>query len=274
MSNPRLTFVRLTDTDLHYSECGAGDPVVLVHGGLADYRLWGRLSGVLSKNFRVIAYSRRGAFPNAPSKRGSSVALHSADLSSLISQLSDGPTHLVGESYGAYVALHCALHHPEVVRSLAIDEPPALPLLSEAEEDRTDLASFESKMLKPVLGHFGSGSPEEAARLLVDFLEGTDGIYDSLPPEVKKAIGDNSQATFDDLKGGLDGIRPDELGLLKTPTLLMKSELGPTVLKRVVDRLHERIPNGVLRVIRGTSHGTIVDSAEYSAAVLEFVSRN
>ncbi len=223
--------------------------------------------------FRVIAYSRRGAFPNAPSKRRSDVALHSADLSSLISQLSDGPVHLVGESYGAYVALHCALHHPEKVRSLSIDEPPALPLLSEGEEDRRGLAGFENQLLNPVLGHFG-GRPEEAARLLVDFLEGSDGVYDSLPPKVKKTIGDNSWATFDDLMGGFGGIRPEELRHLTIPTLLMKSELGPTVLKRVVDRLYERIPNADLRVIKGTSHGTIIDSIEYSTAVLEFISQS
>jgi pimeloyl-ACP methyl ester carboxylesterase len=266
--------IKLADTELHYAERGVGETVVLVHGGLADYRLWGRLSEALSPRFRVISYSRRGAFPNeAPRRNSTSIPLHSADLASLISQLSGLPVHLVGESYGAYVATHCALHNPRKVRSLAIDEPPILPLLSEVESDKAVLAYFETEVLKPVLELYAQGDSEEAARVLLGFLEGSPDAYDSLPEEAKQAMAANSEAMSQEVRGGFDSIKGRDLAELGTPTLLMKSEHGPELLKRVVDRLYRLIPNRTLIEIEGTTHGTIIDSPVYCARVLEFLSR-
>ena len=54
---------------------------------------------------------------------------HVADLRALITQLKATPAHLVGNSYGAYVALALAMDHPELVRGLALAEPPVWPLL-------------------------------------------------------------------------------------------------------------------------------------------------
>jgi pimeloyl-ACP methyl ester carboxylesterase len=265
--------VRLADTELHYVESGTGGTVVLVHGGLADYRLWGQLSAALSQSFRVISYSRRGAFPNEAPRSGSTgVPLHSADLASLISQLADGPVHLVGESYGAYVAAHCALHNPGKVRSLAIDEPPILPLL-EGDKDEADLAYFRDGILKPVIDHYDRGEPESAARLLLGFLEGSPDFYDSLPLEIKDAIAANSKAMSGELKGGFDAIQRGELVDLRTHTLLMKSEYGPELLKRVVDRLYALLPNRSLTLIGGSSHGTIIDSPVYCNRILEFLNK-
>jgi pimeloyl-ACP methyl ester carboxylesterase len=266
--------IQLADTQLHYVERGVGETVVLVHGGLGDYRLWGRLSDILSQRFRVISYSRRGAFPNeAPRKNSSSVPVNSADLASLISQLSELPVHLVGESYGAYVATYCALHNPEKVRSLTIDEPPILPLLLENERDRAVLAYFESDVLKPVTDHYAKGRSEDAARVLLAFLEGSPDAYDSLPQEVKESIAANSKAMSEELRGGFDAIKGGDLVKLKAPTLLMKSENGPELLKRVVDHLYALIPSRSLIEIEGTSHDTIIDSLVYCTRVLEFLSQ-
>jgi pimeloyl-ACP methyl ester carboxylesterase len=267
--------IQVAGAELHYTESGTGGIVVLVHGGLADYRLWGRLSDVLSRRFRVVSYSRRGAFPNeAPKRNSSGIPVHSADLASLISQLSDAPVHLVGESYGGYVAAHCALHSPDMARSLAIDEPPILSLLLDNEDDRADLACFEAGVLKPALEHYARGRPDDAARVLLGYLEGSPDIYDSLPQETKEVIAANSEAMSNELRGGFDGIKKEELADMKTPTLLMKSEYGPELLKRVVDRVYALIPNRTLAMIEGTSHGTIVNSPAYCTRVLEFLTRS
>ena len=66
------------------------------------------------------------------SPRGDYSAIVDADdLAALIRKLKLAPAHIVGVSYGAYVALFLAARHPELVRSLVLSEPPVLRWLPE-----------------------------------------------------------------------------------------------------------------------------------------------
>ena len=271
-SGTSLLKVQLPGTELHYVERGVGNPVILVHGGFGDYRQWGHLQEVLSNRFRAISYSRRGAYPNRSSLGGrSGVPEHSADLASLITLISKTPVHLVGESYGAFVAAHCAIEYPEKVKSLSIDEPPMLPLLRDNDVDKAALLLFENDVLKPTTACFKTRRFEDGARILIGFLEGSEDAFDSLPQEVRDLLAANFNAFFAELEAGFDYISIQDVRELKTPTLLLKSELGPRLLRRIVDILHEAIPNAILKEIRGASHGTIIDSPEYSSSVMEFI---
>ncbi|MGI6414847.1 MAG: alpha/beta fold hydrolase [Thermoguttaceae bacterium] len=44
--------------ELHYVECGAGVPIVFIHGGLEDYSLWEEQVRAFGETYRAIAYSR------------------------------------------------------------------------------------------------------------------------------------------------------------------------------------------------------------------------
>jgi hypothetical protein len=70
--------VRVNGTELAYVEWGQGQPVVLVLGGVGDYRLWTSQMPALSTRYRVIAYSFRYHYPNAPAGADSdyTVPLH------------------------------------------------------------------------------------------------------------------------------------------------------------------------------------------------------
>ncbi len=272
VSGTSLSRVELSGTELHYTQKGIGDPVILVHGGLGDYRQWGHLQDVLSNRFRVISYSRRGAYPNKSTLGGKSgIPQHSADLASLITLISKTPVHLVGESYGAFVAARCAIDYPEKVNSLSIDEPPMLPLLRDNDGDKAELLQFEKDVLKPATACFETGRFEDGARIIIGFLEGSQDAFDSLPPEVKDLLAANFRAFRAELDAGFDSISIQDVSRLKTPTLLLKSETGPRLLKRIVDILREAIPNAIFMEIRGTSHGTIIDSPEYSSSVMKFI---
>ena len=84
-----------------------------------------------SRHYRVIAYSRRYHYPNPREDGGApySATLHAADLAALIQSLASQPVHIVGSSFGAYVALMVAVRQPGLVRSLVLGEPPLFPWL-------------------------------------------------------------------------------------------------------------------------------------------------
>jgi len=49
---------------LHYIEQGSGQPLIFIHGTIGDYRNWISHIEPYSKDYHVIAYSRRYAYPN------------------------------------------------------------------------------------------------------------------------------------------------------------------------------------------------------------------
>src|SRR5678815_5162286 len=58
------TQIRVRGVELHYIEQGQGEPLILLHGGLGDYRSWEPQIKLLSRQYRVISYSRRYHIPN------------------------------------------------------------------------------------------------------------------------------------------------------------------------------------------------------------------
>jgi hypothetical protein len=51
--------IEINNATLHYFECGEGEPLVFVHGGLGDLHFFQAQVQTFATRFRVIAYSRR-----------------------------------------------------------------------------------------------------------------------------------------------------------------------------------------------------------------------
>ena len=98
--------------EMAYIEHGRGDPLVLVHGSLNDYRAWACQIATFSSNYRTIAVSLRCFDPELPHSEGEdfSVQRHAEDLASFVKSLKTGPIHLIGHSRGGDVALILARH--------------------------------------------------------------------------------------------------------------------------------------------------------------------
>src|ERR1700690_41345 len=138
--------IPVNGADLFAVEDGTGDPIVLVHGSLADYRTWVLQTRELSKRHRVIAYSRRYHFPNDPGPGDPrySVLSQALDLAEVIRSRANGPAHVITSSYGGCVALSMAVSHPELTRSLVLCEPPLMPWLMRSAEGRDSFAGVEA----------------------------------------------------------------------------------------------------------------------------------
>ena len=101
-----MAAIDVDGVSLFWSERGSGAPVVFVHGIPTDYRAWDAQVGGISAEYRAITYSRRYAYPNARAGdvRDSTVENNARDLAGLIQKLETRPVHLVGHSYGGFVA--------------------------------------------------------------------------------------------------------------------------------------------------------------------------
>ncbi|WP_441258492.1 alpha/beta fold hydrolase [Bradyrhizobium sp. 521_C7_N1_3] len=262
---------------LHYIELGQGTPVVLVHGTLEDYRTWDGQLEAFSKGYRLISYSRRYHYPNEWPKDATdfSVTLHARDLAAFIKALNLPPVHLVGHSYGAFIAFLVARDHPEVIRSLTLGEPPVWPLLKTTPEGNALLSAAITRSIATSEA-FKQGNDEEGVRRFVNGVLG-DGSYEKIPPAVLKRVMDNVQ----ELKGeaaSRDLFPPttcEDVQKVKAPTLLVDGELSPKVFHLVDDMLERCLPSVERATIPAASHQMEVENPQaFNDTVLAFIAKH
>lgn len=262
---------------LHYIELGQGTPVVLVHGTLEDYRTWDGQLEAFSKGYRLISYSRRYHYPNEWPKDATdfSVTLHARDLAAFIKALNLPPVHLVGHSYGAFIAFLVARDHPEVIRSLTLGEPPVWPLLKTTPEGNALLSAAITRSIATSEA-FKQGNDEEGVRRFVNGVLG-DGSYEKIPPAVLKRVMDNVQ----ELKGEaasrdlFPSTTCEDVQKVKAPTLLVDGELSPKVFHLVDDMLERCLLSVERATIPAASHQMEVENPQaFNDTVLAFIAKH
>ena len=132
-NNPKI--IEIGGRQLHYVDQGeeGQQPIIFIHGGLDDYRCWQFQIDSFSKKYRAISYSRRFAYPNkwiGNVVTDNTIEENAKDLAELIRKLDLAPAHLVGASYGAYIALYCASKNPELAKTMVLNEPPIMQFLA------------------------------------------------------------------------------------------------------------------------------------------------
>ena len=109
------------DIRLHYTERGAGEPLILLHGNGEDSTYFERQVAFFKNGYRVIAVDSRG---HGESPRGTApltLGQLAKDLCAFMDGLGVASAHILGFSDGANVALLFALEHRGRVRSLVLN---------------------------------------------------------------------------------------------------------------------------------------------------------
>src|SRR4026207_91375 len=96
---------------------GPGEPLVLVHAGVAARRMWDPQWPAFAAAHRVVRYDLRGYGESLPP---SGPWAQPADLLGLRDGLGIARAHVVGTSVGAGIAVGAALAQPQAVASLVL----------------------------------------------------------------------------------------------------------------------------------------------------------
>jgi non-heme chloroperoxidase len=260
-----LKNVRVNGVELHYLESGRGVPVVLIHGGLGDYREWNSQIGRLGSRYRVIAYSRRYNYPNRNVEilPDHSAIVEARDLAALLDALKLERVHIVGYSYGALTALFFATEHPERVETLTLAEPPILAWLPQIPGGQAELDKFMEAMWRPAGQAFRRDDPETALRITCDYFSGK-GSYDQVPAEFRQSLTDNIRE-WKALTTSRDAFPPLSRELvrsLKLPILLLTGEKTLAPLRMINDALNHLLPNAGQVTIPGATHDIWIEDPE------------
>ena len=111
---------RINCAELYYEISGEGRPLVLLHDGLLDSRVWDEQFEIFFESYETIRYDRRG-YGSSRSPDGE--FSHVEDLRALLGFLGVGRTHLLGASNRGRIAVDFALQDPRMARSLILVAP-------------------------------------------------------------------------------------------------------------------------------------------------------
>jgi pimeloyl-ACP methyl ester carboxylesterase len=265
-------------TELAYVEAGAGEPVIFVYGGLQDYRMWLKHLPKFAGRYRAIAYSRRNNFPNDVSPDGmpdGAADAHGEDLAAIVRALGLLKVRVVAHSSGAHAALFFAALHPEMVVSLALNEPPATGILVGV-PDIADMLKDWGNGLAPAREALKAGDTKSGIPLFVNGVGGP-GAYERRSDADKKMNADNVASYQADAttKRPRPVFTCDMAKKIIAPTLLSNGERSPKFFYRIIDQLEACLPNRERIVIAGSSHTVPSENpGAYDTAVLAFLMKH
>src|SRR6185312_16309192 len=98
---------------------GKGEPVLLVHGGLANSDYWGnQVRALVAAHYKVIVMDSRGHGRSSRNAEPYGYDLMSNDVIALLDYLKIDKVALIGWSDGAIIGLDIAMHHPKRLTKL------------------------------------------------------------------------------------------------------------------------------------------------------------
>ncbi len=106
---------------IHYKIQGDGIPIVMLHGGFMDLRMWDAQADYLSQNgFKVIRYSDLG---HGQTVKGTFPMFGCDVLKSVTEELQEEKVSVVGMSFGAMVAVDFAMTYPKNIDKMVLVSP-------------------------------------------------------------------------------------------------------------------------------------------------------
>jgi 3-oxoadipate enol-lactonase len=246
-------FAEVNGARLYYEVAGSGHPIVLVHAGIADHRMWDDQFARFAERYRVIRYDQRG-FGQSTAPAGP-FAFHD-DLYLLLHQLDVARASFIGGSLGGAVAINLALAHPEMVKGLVVvgsglggivwppPSPEELTLFSQVEE-AADAGDFAT-------------ANEIEVHLWVD---GPRRRPEAVNPGVRERVRDMNLQTFtrhdENEQAQPQELEPPasvRLGEILAPTLVLIGDQDVSSIQAIADHLAADIPGVRKVVVPNTAH--------------------
>lgn len=265
-----LKHLVLGGKNIAYRDTGAGaETVILVHCSGASHRIFNKLIDTLSEHYRVLApdlagYGASEAWP-------ANEAFHYSFDVNIIKRLlamSPNPTHIVGYSYGGFLALEAALS-AQPIRSLVLLEPVALQLLRNNDNPR--LLKEVDAMGERLMKFAKRGQTRRAAGAYMSYWAGP--LRWLLTPGKTKSVVQNTvHKTAMEFSSGYDAAtEPDHYESIQCPVLLIGGSRTRDLAKAVLAILSQALTRSQCVWLKGASHLTLLRDSSVNGLILHWL---
>jgi 3-oxoadipate enol-lactonase len=248
---------------LYYEAAGDGPPVVLLHAGLWDSRIWDDQMDAFARHHTVVRYDLRGF---GRSDRFEKPFSARDDLADLLAFLGLPSAALVGASIGGALAIDFALDRPHMVDALVLVAPG---LSGDDTPDDEDML----RLFEEAEAAFKAGDLERTVDLELQ-------VWAPLrtDPDVDRRIRGIAQENRHELTLDWKLSRPLEppaggrLGEIRAPTLLLVGDGDASVMEVIANKVVAGINGAHKEVIAGADHlPNMRQPEEFNRIVLGFL---
>jgi pimeloyl-ACP methyl ester carboxylesterase len=231
-----------------FDTAGAGDPLVLLHGGLVTNETWGAQIPAFAEKFQVFAPERRG-HGHTPDVDG---PLNYSDMATdtigFLETVVKQPAHLVGWSDGGIIALLVAIERPDLVGKIvpisANTRPDGVVPEAHGMMENTDPNDPSLEMFRGLHAAHSPDGPEHWPVFFAKF-----GVMTSSQPNITR----------------------EQLATITAPTLVVSADDDMIAFEDTL-AIYRGIPGSELAVIPGTSHALVFEKADLiNRVILDFL---
>lgn len=259
-----MDHVEVLGLNIAYRRAGEGVPLVLLHGGLCDSRVWRSQLEELGEEFTVVAWDAPGCGESSDPPDSYRLPDYADTLAAFVEALGIQRPHVLGHSFGGGLALELYRRHPALPRSLVL------------------AAGYA--------GWAGSLPAEEVQARLQLALRQADELPMAITPDSVPGLYSTSLGVeqLEELAAVMSDVRPagmrtmarafaeadlrDVLASIDVPTLLLYGDADQRATRAVWEPRHAEIPTSTLVLLAGIGHDLALEAPEaFNAEVRRFI---
>ena len=239
-------FAPVNGIKLHYESFGKGEPVILLHGGLANVNYWGNQVPELARHYRVIVMDSRGHGRSTRDAQLYTYELMASDVIGLMDRLKLPKAAIVGWSDGAIIGLELAIHDPDRIRGVFAFAANYNP--SGVTEDLDKNVTFNKFIERCRKEYPGLSATPDGYQ---DFLDAITKMWDTEP-----------------------NLDPDTLRAIQIPFVIADGDHDEAIKRSHTEEMATLIPGAGLLIQPNVSHFSMLqDPQQFTADVEHFLEK-
>jgi pimeloyl-ACP methyl ester carboxylesterase len=236
-------YAPLNGIRIWYASFGRGEPVFLLHGGLANSNYWGNQVPALARHYRVVVMDSRGHGRSSHDDRPYGYDLMASDVLGLMDFLKVPRAAIVGWSDGAILGLDIGVHHPERLTKL---------FAFAANSDPSGVADIAQS---PVFNAYIARAEKE-----YEALSPTPSQYKSFLAQISKMWETQPSFSVEQLRG------------ITVPVWIVDADHDEAIKRENTEFMSNTIPNAGLLIQPWVSHFSFLqDPPQFTSDVLHFL---
>ncbi len=261
-------FVNVNSGRIYYESSGTGLPVVFIHAGFLDSRMWDMQFASFSGKYKVIRYDVRGfgksSVPNSPYSDAS-------DLKMLLDALGIPNAVLVGVSNGGRIAFDFSVEYPEMVAGLIPFDFVIKGYESSGPEEDELVSQFDS-LEENYKNLVENGKLRDAAAIDVDMWASR------IPKDKREWLLDiaqenvlREQEDWQKFQNSPEPLAFKRLNVLTMPVIMILGDRDLPGIIMQVKRVHETLKGSKLMILEGADHIPSLSKTEEFNSILESI---